>query len=517
MRTSVRVLFLLLILASTSFAIAPTAPTGNKDLSIEGQQVEYDHNFTKIEATGNVVLTYRGSTLNTQVFYYNLGKKKILIPQIFTISHDKNTIEAQNFTYDLAKLRGEANDIQGRIEPWFIYGKKIELTKTKISIYDASFTTCGNTAPHYHMSSKLVEIYPVAGLMVAFDNYINTSYLPFSFWIPTYIYGNTYGPFSIFNTPVPRFGNSNREGSYIKESVPYFLSTEQNGIVEFGILSRLGPTVGVSHRYNQDPSQAWLFSLNYYGSDGLGGGIKYDWFYAPIVTPKPESGSAKLNWMKDLVSSFSTEPLFSTLRGSVSWMYGTLSEDSRIDRKPYADVWFSDLPVFDTGFNWHNYIGGGYLSENSLSGQVTSSSQGQYLTSVDRFFPITPYFSTWSGFSLDGRFYNQNKYWERIYFNILGQFSTWLNPKIGYAKRLMNIGESPFYFEKHFAVEYDELSGGISEHFGDVEVAFDFRYVVDLRTYSAADLLLGYRMHCWKFLFKSRLLDGFTSFGIELL
>ncbi len=487
----------------------------SRDLILEGKEVVYDHNFSKVDATGNVVMVYQGITLNTQILKYSVAKKYVYIPVNFTIKNDSQTLNGSTFTYDMALSSGNARQFDTSLEPWYITGEKIILSKDMMTIIHARLTTCEHHSPDYSIRSDKIRIYTKKGSVVAEGNTLEAGILPFGIWFPPYILDNNkLNPF--FNTPIPNLGATTREGGYAKQKYPYFNSPDSSGDIDFGVMSRLGIYAGVTHRFILDEGNYLTVFSHTLGSDGIDLGAIYQW--KMTYTPSNNAQNTppdRLGWMKTLLTPFASvdKVQFSELR--LSWVYGELAEESRVDKVPYAEFDVMPWALGQTGIHFKHKSRLGYLTEHTfLNNTIKSGLAGLY---SDMYKDVT----FWNPIPLqvvvahDGRWY-QNSSWQRVYGILSLQLpQLWLNPRVDYVKRLYSQGESPFEFEKKFAIEFDELGVSFSNQFGIVSASFDARYLINTGQTVIADLTVGYLFHCWKNFAKIRLLDGQFQLGVE--
>ncbi len=508
----VKRLFLLSLFFGVSCAALYAAPPAG--LVVEGQEVVYDHDYKNIEATGNVVMTYQGVTLNAQVLKYSVNRKQISIPSAFLMSRKTQTLAAQNFNYDMGRQNGQAYSIRGFLHPWYITGERVHVGPNKIVIHHAGLTTCDSPTPHYQIQSLRIEIYPREGVFAAFDNQLSFSPLP-PVWIPTYIHrsGKNNGGAS---APVPKLGATAREGWFIKQSLPYFFSPTTNGEIEVGELTRLGMMIGITHHYSPTIAHHLTGSAYWYGRDGLGGGLRLDW--APFLAEESSapSPSPTFGWMTSFIENNTTVAATSPLDLSFFWLYNELIEDSRVDRRPGMELTLQPLYLGDTGITLSETAETGLLQERDIDYQLTEAYRTVLRTELSRKVSIFSRMDLDISLIHDGRWYDRAPSWQRMHAQFSTAFDTFLHPKLGLAKRLGGSGISPFKFEQRYALEDDEVSLELSDRWGDFSGAIKGRYALNVQRVVSAETTLGYLFHCWRALVTWQPVNGQLSFGMEL-
>ncbi len=489
-----------------------------KDLLIEGEKVVYDHNYANVDATGNVVIAYQGTTLNTSVFKYSLQKKRIKIPGSFTISRDDQEVKAEKFDYNMSTYSGTAENLFSKAGRLTIKGETLTLEKERWILKNAEFTTCDDPNPHYLVRSKTLIVYPQFGFFVAFDNDIKTQVLPFGIWVPTYVYGNSAYSLLGTSTPLPTIGSSPREGAYIKGKIPYFISPQSTGTVDLGYLGASGLMFGATHHQGLSPAELLEVSLHSLGNDGWDGGVRYFLNFSPIEPPTKNAGSdpARMSWMKSLLTKFNTfeqQPLKNLI---LSMTWGELINDSRVDKKPFAEVAIRQRPIFDTGFFLNLQVKGGLLGESNSSRQYLQKWTLNTETEIERRFALTSTIEGQTSLVHDSRFYDNADTWQRVWLKVGGTWKTVFNPNVWIVKRILKYGSSPFEFERKYAVEDDELGLRFSQVFSGFEIFGESRYALEQRVLVTADMGIGFSQHCWKTFFRWNTLNGQFMLGVEV-
>jgi lipopolysaccharide export system protein LptA len=499
-----------------------SVPLGSQDLLIEGDKVTYDRTYSDVDATGNVVISYQGTTLNAKVFKYSLTKRSVAIPGPFSVSREEQTVEAKNFKYDMNTNEGKADHLFSKIGRLSLKGEELIMEPDRWLLKRAEFTTCDQPTPHYKVQSKTMVIYPQYGFFVAFDNSVHTQFLPFSLWIPTYVYGNSAYSLLGASTPLPVIGSSQREGAFAKLKVPYFLSPRSTGTIDLGILGASGLMFGATHHLGLSQLELLELSLHTLGSDGWDGGVRY-FLNLSLLEPVPPtfsssspSSSSSMGWMKTFFTKFNTleqEPIKSMVL-SLTW--GELINDSRVDKKPYIELGLKKRPFFNTGFFTNVQLNAGVVGESDSRRVYTQKATISFNTEWIRDYPLMPNLSAQSSLVYDGRLYENADSWQRAWLKLGSQWNVFLKPRIWFVKRIGKYGASPFEFERKYAVEDDEIGINIAQRIGDLEASFESRYGLDQRNFVTAEVSLGLVNHCWKNFFKWNTLNGQFVLGIEV-
>ncbi len=504
-----------LILALLVLSVPVVATTPNNDLSIEGDQVDYDHRLTYIFATGNVVMNYQDSTLNATRFRYSLADKKLLIPGPFKLSRDGQIIEGSDLNYDLTSRTGNAKTIRANMGPWHISGEDFESFGDHFIVKNAQITTCESwDHPHYYIHSKRIALYPESGIISAADNEFYHHLLPAKIWIPTYTHNAAQGQGS---SPFPVFGTSVRESNYIKEYFSYFWNARQSGNFHLGYSGRLGLLAGVSHHTTLQAGENLSTSLMTYGSDGLGGGIRYH--KGDFGTPSENSsatGSAKLSFMNDLFSPLAKFGAEEKSSYTLSWLYGELVGDYRVDRRPDLEIVLPRSEFFNTGIRTSRTFHIGYLGEKNLGYGYTQSFRADSISELRRDFDVVPDLSLWTSLTNDMRFYEHGARWTRQFGQLGVSTRYFLNPSLWFTHVFRNSGISPFESERQFSVQHDELGLRLFQELGPFTTLLDGRYDLVTRQIVLADYQMTVLFHCWTVIFNWRINNGNINVGVGL-
>lgn len=214
---------------------------------------EQSLNGDVLEATGDVVVTYKGYTLHAQ---HLIGNRKT---QIFTLTKDARlvgadtTIAADRITIDFRSKEysyenGEAilppSKLEGRVTgPLYVSGAKGAGTTSNDKSFTCTVTTCDQDKPHYHFDAKDSE--------VVADRYVKLHDVKFK------LFGKTLFSIPYLYLPlkedatrlVPEVGQTEDEGFYVKAK--YFTPVKANDllIARVDYLQKLGQGFGADYKY----------------------------------------------------------------------------------------------------------------------------------------------------------------------------------------------------------------------------------------------------------------------------
>ena len=231
--------------AQTMIALGNASLT-YQDLSITAGRIDVDLKLNVLNATGHVVLTEEGRSLNTEQLYYDLNKKDA----------------------KLGSFQGNFDDlgIDGTI---YLQGEGLEQKNDNIIATGISVTTCSLEEPHYHFSAGEIDYYPGDRLILRhvyyWEGHVKLLYLPY-LAISLKDRQNSFA--------FPRLGYSTEEGLYLKLAYNFYVGDNQSGAVLLDLMQRKG--IGEGLKYNWDLENGIDFeALMYHLDNQLTGGDDY--------------------------------------------------------------------------------------------------------------------------------------------------------------------------------------------------------------------------------------------------
>ncbi len=480
-------------------------------VEIQAESIQFDRPSENIHASQNVVITYRGCTLNTQVFSYSAFQKKVDIPDRFQVQKEDYHLDAYRLSYDFGTYGGQTDTLEIVAGRLLLKGEKMVFSQEKITIENAAITTCVDPDPHYVIRSKHVYVYPEFGYLVAVDNWIHTRILPFDVWIPTYIFGNSSYSFLGAST-LPQVGVTAREGTYVKAKWGYFVNPSSTGTVDGGYLSRLGWMYGVSHSFSINRAQHLDLSAHSVGNDGFEGGGRYSYFIYPSDSQSvPEQDT---HGIKPFLGKFSEAFPVSQFRIGYTW--GELINDSRVDKIPLVEFRINPFKYGDTGILLSGNLGWGVYNDRPFDAQSYHSGQWMSEGTVEKYVSVNEFVRVGAKVDFFGHWYDTTATWQRLLSKFLICFEAPLHPEISFTKKLFKEGESPFEFERKYAIESDEIGLKLYQKFWDMKIELESAYVLETAQWRTVDIVWTVPSHCWQTFYRWNLVSGQLSFGIGL-
>jgi lipopolysaccharide assembly outer membrane protein LptD (OstA) len=133
----------------------------SEEVTVNGDEVEYDNEAGLVIATGNVEIVYKGAKLNADRVTVNM-KEKIAVAQGHArLEDDRGVVEGERIEYAFEKRVGTLTATGFRSPPYYGTAEKVEkVGDAEIVAHRASFSTCDYDHPHFHLGAKRVNIFP---------------------------------------------------------------------------------------------------------------------------------------------------------------------------------------------------------------------------------------------------------------------------------------------------------------------------------------------------------------------
>lgn len=483
------------------------------DLDIYGDQIDYDKNQGKINATGNVAIRYKNYNINTAAIKYDLFNQKLECPDQFQIQKTGQKLKTKFFYYDFGKSTGEADDLDAQIERMRISGKKVQLFPDKAIIHTADFTTCDEpVTKHYIIEAKRIELYPKWGFFVAFDNTLTTTFLPFRPWVPTYIYGAG-GLISKGTTPIPEMGSSKREGGYIKQRYGYFQSEKSNGTVDLAYYQNLGLSAGVSHFQMLDTSNYFNTRLHYYERDGIDGALEFHKTLLEGQTNENEPDTV-INTFLNRLGNGSYLPLSQL---SILLQHREIMNDSRVSYVPMAKLDTNQFIIPYVGAYINNSIYAAKIKEDTIDNAIIEDRNYGFSATLGKQMGLGKNMVVEGSVTTFQDWYDSGARWRRVFARCdWGINDIFLNPRIGFTKKLQNSGNTPFEFQRLFALQDDEINLSVKENFGALLLGAQVDYELPNKRYRNVMIITGWKLHCWQLNVLWNTILGQFQLGVDI-
>jgi len=210
--------------------------------------VIYDQKDGKITLIGNVSLFQDEDTLNADTVFYFIKEKKVLALGHPLLTEGNQKIKGDSIFYYIEKSFGTITNGKTQVEKGWFYGKYTRLIeKNTLKVQDGYFTTCNLDPPHYWFYSPKMRV-ELNNMVIASPVILLVQDIPL-FIAPFWFFPVKKGRRSGFM--VPKFGQSNMEGHYIKK-VAYYLVMGDNADLTIGAdwIEKRGILINEETRWN---------------------------------------------------------------------------------------------------------------------------------------------------------------------------------------------------------------------------------------------------------------------------
>lgn len=482
----------------------------SSQIQLEGDWIDFNQLENEVQASGNVRFHYNDVKLKASSFHYLYDEQALSIDDRFLMTSGDYYFYGSDFRFQKKENSGYTRDVNAKVDRFYIKGEELIISGNTMVINHASFTTCELDHPHYQILTDKIIVYPQYGFFVALQNQFSTRYLPFNLWIPTYFYGSS--AYSLLGeySPIPRFGQTRREGVYVKHSVPYFINEKSRGKADFGYLWNLGTYLGVSHGYTINSKNRFRLSLHSNGSDGLSGGGVY--FYD---LKRKKLASVAPNLLDSLFSEFSPDLNLPLAQIRLQMTYNQLISDSRVDSLPVVHL---DFPLINLpyGLDLTAKTNHGKIRENTLDGRNIEAERTIVNLQANHQFSLHDSWTFNPFFNYITHMHKDFEDWNRAFGGVKVSWD-WklLNPAVTYSKRLSDSdeGSSPFEYVQKYAQLHDELAWELSHKFKRITLASYFAYDLESERYRKQDYQIGFPLHRFTLFLTFKSVEGYFQFG----
>lgn len=491
-----------------------------KDILIHGDEVSYDHLQKVLSVSENVQLHYKNMEITSDHIHYEHGNHYLKIPGYVHVNAKNQTIFAKNIDYYTNTYNGKAHDLDAQFQRLSITGESILISPQKITIKNASFTTCdGGSDAHYQVYAKTIYVFPQFGYFIALHNTISISSLPFKLHVPTFFYGSKQYGLLGSSSLVPDFGTSKIEGFYIHEKLGYFRSEKSSGHVFLGHSSKLGSMGGVNHIFSPKPYEHINAKVYYVGNDGVEGRLAY---HFNILEQK--KSPHKDNFLDEVWAEFTQAGSWPLSSFSIIFQHREVINDIRVNYSPLFSFQTHEFPLTSSGLKMTLDTGFGKVAEetddNNPSGEDATWLLQAWKSNLDLYLtqPLaqTSLYTLNSEIDYFGHWYDTGGAWNRLFGRLSLDFAVPLHPKISYTKAFEQNGESLFQYESAYQIDSDEIGLAIQDDYKRIFYKASSNYSLDNSTLRQLNLTLGMSFHCWKSSITWRAHNGAFNFGFEV-
>ncbi len=126
---------------------------------LTGDVVEYSVDGNRITAKGNVVVTYKGATLNADQVEFFRDTKLANAQGHVRLKTTQGEISGEKLTFNFEKMTGEFNNAKIFANPYYGFGRRVKkVSDDEIIMRDTKLTTCDLDKPHFVLTPKKVDI-----------------------------------------------------------------------------------------------------------------------------------------------------------------------------------------------------------------------------------------------------------------------------------------------------------------------------------------------------------------------
>ncbi len=215
-------------------------------VTVNGDTVEYNTEEKKVTATGNVSITYKGTTLTCdKVSVDTVTKDAVAEGNVFVRDENEGMMSGERVLYNFSKKTGTVLDGSFMAEPY--YGRAKEITRVSESEFRARrgyATTCGMDTPHYRVSSRRITIFPGDKIKTS-NNVVYVGRCPVA-WLPFYNHSLKDPLMRVQLSP----GHNKDWGYFLLSAWRYYFSDDLSGRIYADYRTELGVAGGFGMNYN---------------------------------------------------------------------------------------------------------------------------------------------------------------------------------------------------------------------------------------------------------------------------
>lgn len=480
------------------------------DLLIKADSMSYSEDGSTIEASGSVEATSKDIDLKASNILYDIGTKEISASNGFEMKLRSGfTIKGDYLDYHLRSKYGDAKNVSISRSNSVITGNTAYVDEEKVELKDATFSTCGLTPPHYHVSSWTTTLYPEDGWVIGYFGFLWVGGVPLV-PVPVYVYDlSSYGLGKKSDAKnvisVPEFGNNDEDGNYVLYKVPWIASKKLNGRLVFFSTEKGGLGGGVEGNYFANESNDLNFRLSHDKRYDYYGGLTHTYYFGPTIGNEKQNLYSFFRIKEQLLFELST----------------TISRKERINYErvsmlPNVTLSMNDVPAFLNNLYFGGDLSYGYITEESSG---AGDDRGRVNTRAYFNIPLenigwlnagVGYNQTWYGFTGSWTRLSQNL---RLSRNI----GPGLNSYVSHLHYINYTGNSPFRYERYYNLPSDEFGVGLSYNFGIHRLSVDYSYYVPDWEQKDLDYGLSIGFHCFSIDFKYRATRKEFMIGASLL
>ena len=251
----------------------PVDPSAPVPMAVEGDDMFYDQTTGDVYARGNVrVTSIDARRFESEEARGNLKREEVRVDGKahmlqMTPGQMRATLDGYRLVYHYGTQKGRMEDVKGKIDHYYVYGRRIEFYPERILIYDGYQTKCSAKTPDYRISGDLIEIYPNNEMLIYQAKY----------WLKNkVVYSRKYcridiSPGAKNEQNMPRAGYNNDDGVWIAYRLDYDLAKRFTAYADlkyytkhqfrnvYGLeWSNAGSYAAVEYGYFEDSDDNWI-------------------------------------------------------------------------------------------------------------------------------------------------------------------------------------------------------------------------------------------------------------------
>lgn len=311
-----------ILLCSLGNGRAQESPRQDDNIHINADAMEQGQKDGIINASGNVVIVWKGLTLTSDRASYDSTTKILSVYGNVVMKKGKDLVRGESARFNLETNLGELNNavMQGKESNMTVSGEKIiRLSENEFELQNSELTTCDLPDPSWKFSAERfkgnVLGYAVGRNVIFYIKNIPVLYIP---WIALPVVRE-----KTSGVLFPRLGYSNTRGAQVDVPLYWVISPSQDLQLDVDAQSRRGVGLGTDYRY-----------IRVRGSEGHLGGyliydqLKQDW-RGQISQSHKEIFSADMNLRMDV--NINSDRTFLNDFGEKSGDYNRQSSDTNLN------------------------------------------------------------------------------------------------------------------------------------------------------------------------------------------
>jgi lipopolysaccharide export system protein LptA len=144
-----------------SLALAlSVVPSPDTPLTIEAARIEYFETEDRIEASGDVTVTYGEDRLRADRAVADLRREEVLAEGNVTLSRATEEVRSARVRYNWETREGRAEEVKSHFRGVNVQARALTTTPNNTVAEGSRITTCDRERPHYFVSARRIVIVP---------------------------------------------------------------------------------------------------------------------------------------------------------------------------------------------------------------------------------------------------------------------------------------------------------------------------------------------------------------------